>query len=392
MKHVISLNGLDQSGKTTQAERIKEHYGLAHVVGKLKRYDVWPKLEGKAYFNWGFREGPTEEFVRIIYKSLTQRNKEIKETNAPLLVLDRGNHIFDSVCVATTAVREEWPAPRAKDFVMRIRKDYDLPNPAGLDIFLLHGDTPEEMFRVSFEREDLSNLDETSRAIYQRYQGVLANVLGNQINSGDYPIVRTDGPQEQVFERVRKRIDNTIRGSLNLSSIERIVGLGGLSECGKSTFGRHLEKKGFQRIKIGDIIDKIGERYSQITTDLQEGAYSSDPNFLAGLFLEELTQENSPEIVVESLHRFQFTAGIKRVLGNRFQIVYIETPRKIRIERESVKSSIELQESEKEVDRKDRVKTDREADKIRGIADLVIDNSGELDYSINQLNTALRLK
>lgn len=72
MKLIISFNGVDGSGKTTQAELIKEkNPDLIEVFGGLDKY--YPFHE-KNSFDWWFNESSSEEFATIMYDSIKQRN------------------------------------------------------------------------------------------------------------------------------------------------------------------------------------------------------------------------------------------------------------------------------------------------------------------------------
>lgn len=88
-------------------------------------------------------------------------------------------------------------------------------------------------------------------------------------------------------------------------------------------------------------------------------------------------------ISLESVHRYGSIKELKRILGPLLQIVYIDVDQTLRLEREIARVGEEHRASKTvEIARKDELKEKRGAGKVKEIADLVVDNSGELHESI----------
>ncbi len=96
MKKIISLNGQDKSGKSTQLQLLYQHNKLVHIGRRITTFEHWPQLKGLDLFNWWFRNGKTEDVINIIYSALSLRNQELCSVDCPIVIVNRGD------------VSEEW--------------------------------------------------------------------------------------------------------------------------------------------------------------------------------------------------------------------------------------------------------------------------------------------
>ncbi|MGL5864538.1 MAG: hypothetical protein ACRCYX_01525 [Dermatophilaceae bacterium] len=153
-------------------------------------------------------------------------------------------------------------------------------------------------------------------------------------------------------------------------ALDRLWVLGGMSESGKSTVGELLrDEHGVTRLKIGYLIEvaaiRAGVAYPYKHWSEREQA-------------EQLTEEiirfaettKARTISLESARRFEATAHLKRVWGDRCQVVYLDADTPVRARR-TVESEFQLRD-------RDAIKLERGADRIAEIADHRIDNSGSL--------------
>jgi len=175
--------------------------------------------------------------------------------------------------------------------------------------------------------------------------------------------------------------------------INGILLVGGLSESGKSTIGIFLEKYGFKRLKIIEIEKEMMKRRN---FDIEKGL--SDSHFeklysgkLEDIFDEFLDILNDKFIrykyqfcVLESLYRVELGIHLKKRLGDKVKIIYVDADFKKRILREHIKlnktnNEILLEEVEKQVLLKDKFKMAHGAHNVREFADLIITNNSSLE-------------
>jgi len=393
MKKIISLNGLDKSGKSTQAGLLKNNYKLISIADKLSSCDGWPNLKGQELFNWWFIEGETENVTSTIYGGISQRNKQIRQSDCPLTIIDRGNDMFDGVCIATTMIRENLSFLESKKRVYEIKSNFHLEDLDEEKIFYQTGENIEEMVLTSRRRYKEIGFSQNSERLYDRYQNTLASVLSKQLKGNIYSQI-IDGRMaiSEVYQNTEKAMREHLKKGLDLSRINLIVGIGGMSESGKSSLGEYLQKsKKFERIKIKDIIGGIEKKYQKYLGG--NSIYEVEDTLLSTLFLEEISKLQGDErIVIESLHNYGFTKRLKEITGDKFKIVYVETPKQLRIKRNSKDLSKSLAESKKEVERKDKVKQKRGTHLIKGISDIVLQNKYGLDKTKEDLIKFLEIE
>lgn len=168
----------------------------------------------------------------------------------------------------------------------------------------------------------------------------------------------------------------TRRRPLPSPHLPRIIALGGLSECGKTTSGIFLNRvEGAVRFKIGYLLTQACARQGLADP------YVLSPKRQAELLLDELNRfadahRNIRLITIESVHRTESIAVLKEMMGERLHVVYIDTSRQLRLARSG--------RDERTLEEKDQIKAERGADRIP--ADVVLDNSG----SVIRLHSSLR--
>lgn len=392
MKQFISLNGLDKSGKSTQAQRINSHYCLSYLAGKLKDYPDWPKVSELS--NWWFFDGRTEDVLTTLWGAVSFRDKIAREQSYPLIVIDRGSEMFESVCIATAMVRDNSLEHKARTLFERVKNKFPpVPN-ANEAIFYSTGNTPEEMILTSDSRKREQEGTQRSQKIYACYQRILAELLLKQIAIGKYSrVINANKPVDDVFKETKQSIDGAFVSAVDTSNLELLVGLGGLSESGKSSFGLYLQnKRGFYRVKIDKVIQAVGQSFAeQLPSGLD--IYSVSDELLATLFLERLNEyahDKSNYVVIESLRNPGATRFIKKVMGTKFKIVYVSTPLDIRILR-NIRDVGTVEISKEEVARKDKIKMKKGAHTIEGFSDFILDNTGTFEEGYKKLDGFLGL-
>lgn len=179
-----------------------------------------------------------------------------------------------------------------------------------------------------------------------------------------------------------------------LNYVRGMFSLGGLSECGKTSAGNKLQEMGARKSKIihieREMMEERGydlsegmkdEHFVNLYADNQEEAFRE---FLYRL-IKHMQEENKSFASIESLYRAELGAFLKRELKDRMANIFIDAPAETRARRElekvnrraieEGKPTITFDEMLQRVHQKDEFKTKHNADKVRDIADYVVDNS-----------------
>ena len=182
-----------------------------------------------------------------------------------------------------------------------------------------------------------------------------------------------------------------------LSYVSGIFSLGGLSECGKTSAGYKLQAMGARKSKIIHIEREMMEERG---FDLSDGMknehfimlYANNPEEVFKEFLYRLIlhmqEEHYKYASIESLYRAELGAFLKKELGNKMANIFIDSPAETRALRELEKvnakaiengeSPIMYEEMLEKVHKKDEFKISHNADKVKDIADYVVDNSSKV--------------
>ena len=180
----------------------------------------------------------------------------------------------------------------------------------------------------------------------------------------------------------------------NLRYVSGLFSLGGLSECGKTSAGLRLAELGVRRSKIIKIERAMMEERGY---DLTEGMknehfvqlYAVNPEEVFKEFLYRLIElmkaDGTRFASIESLYRAELGAFLKKELGPRMANIYIDAPAEARAARELIKVNakareegkpeITLEEMVARVIAKDKFKMEHHAERVKDIADYVVDNS-----------------
>ncbi|WP_330479398.1 hypothetical protein OG301_35745 [Streptomyces platensis] len=139
-----------------------------------------------------------------------------------------------------------------------------------------------------------------------------------------------------------------------------------MSESGKSTVGEYLRTHhGYARLKIGYLIQGAATRESIAAP------YRLDPVLQAELIVDALDRYCEAHhfldsVSIESLHDFDSTAELARILGSQLTIAYLDVSAAVRAQRGTAGA--------RDVADRDVVKSAQGADKIASIAQEVIGN------------------
>ncbi len=369
--NTLSVNGKDGSGKSQQIRLLYwNNKNIIHITRPLITYSSsWPKLYGYEMSQWWFERISVEKLVDIIIESLNYRHKD--NIDGKLTINDRGWRMFKSVCAATTMTREQITLEEAtagvdKQFDKKI--DHDL---AETEILLKADQDYFSKIRhiVKFIRPPEDNgFPEESKKRYLAYQKNLSKAIDLYFSSENIYKIAVNEPIIDVQNKLREIITNQTGITLPriCDKLRLVVGMGGLSDCGKSSFADYLRKDyGFLRLKLRYFIESL----------IKEGKETTPEKTVLKVlgFLESLPYDQF--VTVESLHDPYIPAMLKLLLGDRCRIVYLDTEKRTRIHRCSIETGLGLNEAERIINEKDDIKRGRGAEEVKNISDIVFDNS-----------------
>ncbi len=367
----ISLNGIDGTGKSTQVRLLSSESGHFHTTQPLTSYSPeWQRYSGHAFYQWWFDEVSSERLCDLVIKSLNKRHRD--EGGLDFRILDRGVGMYMAVCVASISIKEGIVLAEAIKFTNEAFCKSLSFDPDELAILLLpsvpYFQSVNYLTRLIDPRKK-EQYSDASNLVYERYQTLLVDAM-------DYYLVQR-GAISLVVDRPICDIQNEIRAILSTvlgqeiapigRTIKRLIGFGGLSESGKSSFAESFRvNRGYYRLKLNyfsvDSNAMLNDLLAAEKTALELLRF-----FNSHYFVEQAT--------IESLHGYVLPALLKLMLGGRFKVVFMEAPIEVRTRRRASSRSGGRVISPDDLDRRDREKIDRGIENIRSIADLIFDNS-----------------
>ena len=319
-------------------------------------------------FSWWFSKIGIKEFIDIVIESLNMRHAEAGKL---VRILDRGTLMFKAVCAATMSMRTgKVLADSIKQVDVMFSQGLSYDQKEENNILLMPNSEYQDsvMPYLALLQDNSESFTTTDNNFYRVYQDLLKEaVVAYFENNTAGRIIANDSICE-IQNRLRRIIGKITGYSLSEigDSVKQIVGFGGLSECGKSSFAEYLCKsKGYYRLKLGhfvEILKRRGEKESPENVAMEFLHFCKWHYYVKGFTLESLHEPYTP-------------AYLKLLFGKRFQIIYLDASFDIRSQRASVEKRVSLLKAEKETRRKDRIKVNRGAEMVCGIADVKFDNS-----------------
>ncbi|KAL8938239.1 MAG: hypothetical protein Q9216_003999 [Gyalolechia sp. 2 TL-2023] len=383
MSYTVSLNGADNVGKTTQVDLIPSHYTIHKAGGLHETNTKIGEMHRQGLLKDWWWESSQEEFVCSIVSALTARYRDaITNVYSEISVFDRGAAMFEAVSVAMIAMkRADNDLDKARSGFHTILKALNLQLPEErLAILLTHGGDLEESLQITLSRED--NVPDQR---YRQYQRLLQSELQRQERSGVYHhVIRVNTTssisdlQNELREILLQRTGNQLFRPI-LHRLDKVYVISGLSESGKSSvadaFCSYYGTSQAFRAKIVYFNHLISEKLGRSIYGLPEKAQAQS-------LLHELERFSNDHywlklITIESMHRHLVARWLKTWLGNKVQIIYIDTADGKRFERALV--------TPEAIVSNDSLKLKRGVESIRTEADLILDNNGTFADTMSNL-------
>lgn len=182
----------------------------------------------------------------------------------------------------------------------------------------------------------------------------------------------------------------------NPLQLQKVFLIGGMSESGKSSFGRYLASKGIPRLKIISFLKNIMEKEGANGnfTDWNNKNVLERPDWVrrefTKEFLSKMTAAGIEHCTLESLYGPELGIYMKSVIGdNKVIIVYVNMDVEIRLQRQMIREKLaSIEEAKKILLPRDEIKKAWGVPKIEKVSDVNIDNSDSLEefyYKIDKV-------
>ena len=374
MKYCISVNGVDGSGKTTQIQLLQKYNPeIIEIFEGLENYYLFKNSTDNGSFEWWFYDSTPEEFCEIMYASIKERERDIKNSCKPIVLIDKGLDNFDARIEATLKYKG-LSKQKARSMIQEYKAKYLIQDNEDVKLFFNISDTTKERIDITKNRV-MKSMHNDKAQTYQFYQLMQNEIIDEQISNGIYHIFDAKGNIEDVNARLKDLIIEIMMQNITVPKDRKIYALGGMSECGKSGAGEYLSRNhNIWNMKLKYFNQQIAQKYGM------KDIFSNEKEFVSVLLIEEIvlmlnTHYYKGKISIESLHNFDITQELKKYFGDSLKIVYIDTNYKNRVVRTAMGEGISIEEAKEQVDQKDKIKSSVGADRIKDIADVIIDNN-----------------
>ncbi|KAJ8133217.1 hypothetical protein O1611_g407 [Lasiodiplodia mahajangana] len=387
MAVVVSINGVGGLGQTAQIHLLPPDWRILCLDDILDHdSDLNVKL---ATAGWWW-ESSTDEFVTEIFKAATRRHSRAADAGSShhrVAVLQCGAKMFEAVAVAMIAVKEKHEdlvAAKATFNTIVTKMGFPIPTEHHAILIKYHSNPNNAVELPYYAKSDPIGQD------YEHYQAMLYRALEMQESAGEYNLVCVEpdqNSQRQTQDVIRRYLSSSkILPDLFKPTFERIktiYALAGLSECGKSTVANMIHKAhgtSGARLKMSYFLDGASK-------ELGHDIYSLSGERRAAALLRGLDAFGRHHwylstLTIESVHRYDSIASLKSYLGPLLQIIYIDTNEELRLERSG--------HPRLRLDKKDAAKKGRGTERVKEIADVVIDNNGPKESLEDALRAILQ--
>lgn len=183
MSVFVSLNGPDNTGKTTQLRRLAQARTSCAPLGSIHEHDPqpWVAVSAHDYGRWWFETSTTRQLTTMLLTGHAHRARALPAGSIGLL--DRGAAMLLAAAAATCSVKEEVDLDDALAKINAIARDQEAPAPE-IGVLLLPSLDTERSLRITAERQK-----QPWTGVYHEYQRRLHRTLLRQAESGAYDVV-----------------------------------------------------------------------------------------------------------------------------------------------------------------------------------------------------------
>lgn len=361
----IGINGIDNSGKSTQIKLLPFFStGDLRIMDSLSHYVPELGLPAKESFRWWMESDPVE-FTRTIAVGVKAR---IDESNADISILDRGTLMFRAVCMAKWLLHEQ---ASLTTLLMRVSEIFDACGASEDNLNVLLERDQQYIDRTKTLRSFLKNetkkaspFTEDENRLYGKYQNNLIDAIEQVVSESNVISVSAGAPILEVQNVVRSELNVAVGKTLFAelaARTNRIVGLSGMSESGKSTMAEKLVTE-FNGIRLKLNFFNFG----------QVPDSSPEESLAIKLMLFCHTHYYRQNFTVESLHGVRLSAYLKLFFGDRFQLIYLDTPLNVRVRRWQDANVVTWEDASRVISDRDAQKEILGCSQIADMADEVI--------------------
>ena len=197
---VVSINGMDGSGKTTQVDLLRK------TAKDLDPY--FPESLAKYYkqpaeFEWWFKKSSPEEFCDNIYGAISLRNGDINNSGASVAVLDKGIDTIDARVTANFLCRG-MKEDEISNIIQEFKSKYSIKSDEeSIKIFLVSKNFTD---RVKQRNTDSDSQDIEKNKYYLNYQNTLSDILKKQVEEKKYIAIDGDRSIDDVNQDILRLI------------------------------------------------------------------------------------------------------------------------------------------------------------------------------------------
>lgn len=323
--------------------------------GFIDVFDIITETYSKDYSN-------IDIYIDSVYFSILECIQEIQKSRKPIILVKNSLAYIDSKII-------DFLIAKGLSYEESVKKVNDTKNKYNIKEY-----SDISVFFTNFVDHKNVVLENPSN-ILKYYQSALKSnsIIKVDINS----------PKTEIITSLSQLIQSALEKQLPKIKGERyILGIGGLSETGKSNTGRILmEKFNIPNFKFNYINDVVMQTYG---IEKNENLFSNESEFIAIFVINEIINLLNRMyywnmVSFESLHDYALTKKMKELLPDNFIILFLQANKNIRIERNAIEFNDDLGLSEKEIDKKDKIKTSRGAAKIFEISNYIVNNDGKVE-------------
>ena len=383
---IIEVSGADFCGKTTQATMLTYYQWEkpAHNFGGFGKYsDRFPaNLPPQEDWRWWFQETTPEQLGDVLTSAYNARQHAAASSSYAIGVVERGATMVRAQLAANFATRRNVSVADCAEEMGSI-VDARLARPAAARFEFVLEDDAAWLNRIGnclrYVRSARQlNPDYTAyqNEFYAKYLMNLSSALGHFAAGEDTINVPVDTSAVNVQNAIRHH--DALQGLHLPTLLEQdplIVGIGGMSECGKGTLAQKLaDEHGFTRLKLGyfnEVVRANGERYG-------------DPHMIAMNALRFIsTNRHLERASFESLYGPHIAAEFKTLLGDRWKAIAIEVSDDERVRRALREDpSADPAEVLAFQRKKDALKLSQGMAEYREVADIHVSNDGSIDTMV----------